>query len=266
MTVETRFVGSIPALYDRHLGPVLFEPYAKDLAQRVPQSAQRIVELACGTGRLTRHLLASLRPDGELIATDLNDPMIAVAREHTAKDPRLTWRQADMQALPFQDGAVDAVVCQYGLMFAPDKPLALREMKRVLKSGGIVLLNVWDHLAKNAATKCMHELVTATFPDDPPQFMLTPFSMPETHELERLATEAGFRGIRVDTVAVTGEAESAAHFATGLVRGNPLWNQLSERGVDAVAFEAKVTAELVRRFGDTPCKTPLSAHVLTAFA
>ena len=266
MTIETRFVGSIPELYDRHLGPVLFEGYARELAQRLPEGARRVLEVAAGTGRVTRQLLAVLPADGELLATDLNEPMNVESKKQTANDPRVSWRAADAQALPVPDASVDAVVCGFGLMFVPDRVGALREMKRVLVPGGIVLISTWNGLAENPASKVLHEMATAAFPDDPPVFMLTPFSMHDPHEHERLATEAGLRGIRVETVAKTGEAESAASLATGFVRGNPLWNQLSERGVDAPAFEARVTAELARRFGDRPCKTPLSAHVLTAFA
>lgn len=266
MTTETRFVGAIPEIYDRHLGPVLFEPYAIDLAQRLPHSARRVLEVAAGTGRVTRQLLRALPSDGQLIATDLNDPMIAVGRRLTGNDPRLSWQTADAQALPFPDGSVDAVVCQFGLMFMPDRVAALREMKRVLGSAGILLLSTWDDLARNPATKLLHELAAKLFPQDPPTFMKIPFSLPDPHELERLATEAGFRGIRIETVTKSGDAESAAHLAHGFVRGNPLALQIAERGLDTDAIEAQVAAALARAFGDKPCRTPLSAHVLTAFA
>lgn len=262
----TRFVGAIPELYDRHLGPVLFEPYAQDLALRVPPSAVRVLELAAGTGRVTRHLLAALPAGGQLAVTDLNEPMLAIARTRVGNDPRVTWQVADMQALPFPDKTVNAVVCQFGLMFVPDKMAALREMHRVLAPGGILLLSTWDALENNPATRVLHEFAHESFPNDPPTFMKTPFSMPEAHELERLATEAGYLGIRVETVEKLGVAESAAHLATGFVRGNPLWGQLVERGVNAEAFERTVAAKLAHAFGDTPCKTPMSAHVLTAFA
>ncbi|HEY5948367.1 MAG TPA: methyltransferase domain-containing protein [Kofleriaceae bacterium] len=261
----TRFAGSIPELYDRHLGPVLFEPYARDLAARLPRDARRVLEIAAGTGRVTRHLLASLPADGELVATDLNEPMLVEAKQRI-DDARVTWQAADAQALPFPDRRFDAVTCQFGLMFVPDKVLALREMRRVLRPGGTLLLSVWDTLELNPATLVLQKLVLETFPDDPPLFFKTPFSMTDATALEALAHEAGFSSVRVDTVGKRGDAESAASLATGLVRGNPLWNQLSERGVDATGFEAKVTAALVREFGDSPCSSPLSAHVLTAVA
>jgi ubiquinone/menaquinone biosynthesis C-methylase UbiE len=266
MGTEVRFVGSIPELYDRHMGPVLFEPYARDLARRLPSGARRVLELAAGTGRVTWHLLGALPPDGTLVATDLNEPMLEVAKKRIGTDPRVTYRQADMQEIPLADDSVDAIVCQFGLMFVPDKPRAMAQMRRVLAPGGVLLLSVWDELANNPATAAFQDLTMATFPDDPPMFMRTPFSMGDASELERLATGAGFKAVRVETVGTTGESESATHLATGLVRGNPLWNQLSERGVDGPAFEARVAAEMARRFGEKPCRSALSAHVLTAFA
>jgi ubiquinone/menaquinone biosynthesis C-methylase UbiE len=261
----TRFIGSIPENYDRYLGPVLFEPYAHDLAWRLPSDAKRVLELAAGTGRVTRQLLANLAADAELVATDLNEPMLAEAQRRIV-DPRVKWQTADAQALPFPDRSFDAVACQFGLMFMPDKLLALREMRRVLRPGGTLLLNVWDALELNSASMVLHALAFDSFPDDPPLFFKTPFSMTDAPVLEALAREAGFHTVRVDTVRKTGEAESAASLATGLVRGNPLWIQLMERGVNVPAFEAVVATALGREFGDSPCRSPLSAHVLTAVA
>ena len=261
----TAFVGSIPELYDRHLGPVLFEPYAIELAHRLPPGAARVLEIAAGTGRVSRQLLSALPAAGTLLATDLNEPMLARAAQ-LISDARVTWKGADAQALPVRDGEFDAVVCQFGLMFVPDKPLALREMRRVLKKGGTLLLDTWDTFERNEATKVLHELAFATFPDDPPLFMLTPFSLHDRDALRALVVDAGFARVEVETVPHTGVSESAADFAIGMVRGNPLWNQLVERGVDAPAFERAVSAALATRFGDRPCRSPLSAHVVTAIA
>lgn len=264
MSAVTRFVGPIPELYDRHLGPVLFEPYARDLAARLPHGTRRVLEIAAGTGRVTRHLAAALPGDGELIATDLNEPMLAEAQRRLAPDPRVCWQAADAQALPFPDGTFDVVACQFGLMFVPDKPLAIREMYRVLRAGGTLLLSTWDGLANNPATRALHELAFAEMPADPPTFMLTPFSMPDPVALHALVTASGFSSVRVDTVARIAEATSAADLATGFVRGNPLWHQLVERGVDAAAFQGRVEARLRDAFGDAPCRSALSAHVVTA--
>ncbi len=265
MSSVARFVGSIPELYDRHLGPVLFEPYARDLARRVPPGTRRLLEIAAGTGRATRHLLATLPDDGELVATDLNAPMIDIGRGHLS-DPRLSWQVADAEALALPDAGFDAVACQFGLMFVPDKARALREMRRVLRPGGVLLLSTWDTLARNPAMERFQELAFATRPADPPTFMRVPFSMHDPLALGALVAEAGFGDVRVETVERHGEATSAADLATGFARGNPLWAELVERGVDVVAFEATVAETLAVAFGAAPCFTPLSAHVVTAVA
>jgi len=256
----TAFLGSIPELYDRHLGPVFFEPYAIDLARRVPTSAQRVLEVASGTGRVTRQLAARF---GELVATDLNEAMLARARA-VVTDPRIEWRVADMQALPFADGSFDAVVCQFGLMFAPDKLLALRELRRVVRPGGVVMVSTWNDLAKNGAAQVAHEQALATFPADPPAFYLTPFSLFDRDAVCTLLDAAGFAEIRVETVDTMGSAVSAADLAIGLVEGNPIAIQLTERGIDVTAYRDRVAEALVTRFGDLPCRAPLSAHVFAA--
>lgn len=261
----TAFTGSIPALYDRHLGPALFEPYAIDLARRLPASAREVLEIAAGTGRVTRQLLATMAPDARLLATDLNPPMIERARTEL-HDPRVTWQVADAQQLPVPDASRDAIVCQFGLMFVPDKPLALREMRRALRTGGTLLLSTWNALERNPWSKRLHELVTAAMPADPPLFMLTPFSMPDPLALQSLVEGAGFAEVRLETVDLAGETSAAADLAIGMVRGNPLAGQLAERGIDAEAMVARVTEMLAREFGDMPCRAPLSAHVVTAIA
>lgn len=256
---HTAFVGSIPELYDRHLGPVFFEPYAIDLAGRLPASARRVLEVAAGTGRVTRHLAPKV---DELVVTDLNEAMLARARE-VVTDARVEWRAADMQALPFVDDSFDAVVGQFGLMFVPDKAAAIRELRRVVRPGGVVLLSTWNDVTKNGAALVAHEQALAAFPDNPPQFYLVPFSLPDARAVCGLFEADGF-AVEVDTVDVTGSAVSAADLAIGLVRGNPIALQLTERGLDMAGYEARVAEALVARFGDHPCRVPLSAHVFVA--
>jgi ubiquinone/menaquinone biosynthesis C-methylase UbiE len=246
--MSSAFVGSIPEYYDRHLGPVLFEPYAIDLARRLPASARRLLEVAAGTGRVTRHLLAALPADGELVATDLNAAMVEHARG-ILDDPRVTWRVADAQALPFDASAFDAVICQFGLMFVPDKLLALRELRRVLRPGGVALLSTWNALEHNGATHVAHSVALETFSSDPPLFYLTPFSLPDPLAVRELAIAAGFTDVRFETVPAVATSVSATHLAAGLVRGNPISGQLAERGLDAVAYERRIADTLAVRFG-----------------
>lgn len=146
MTAETaRFVGDIPAQYARGLGPVIFEDYAADIARRTAVNAPRaVLETAAGTGIVTRKLRDALGADALLTATDLNEPMLDVARQKFRAGEQVTFQAVDAMALPFPDNAYDAIVCQFGLMFFPDKDAAHREARRVLKEGGRYLFSVWD--------------------------------------------------------------------------------------------------------------------------
>lgn len=260
--MATPFSGSVPAAYDRYLGPVLFEPHARDLASRLA-GERDVLELAAGTGRLTRQLLARLGDRATVIATDLDDAMLAEARRAIA-DPRVTWEVADATDLPYPDARFDAVACQFGLMFFPDQARALREARRVLRPRGRLLLTTWNAIVTCAAQHLVHRLALEAYPDDPPRFLEVPFSLCDPAALVALVSGAGFAEVRLSTVAAVAEAPSATELATGLVRGTPLWHQLVARGVDAASFEARVRAELIARFGDAPCRSPLSAHAIEA--
>ncbi len=260
---DSAFVGSVPDLYETHLAPAVMEPLARDLAARLPARARRVIEVAAGTGRLTRQLVARLPADGTLVATDLNAEMIAVGGR--AADARVTWQVADAQALPFPDGEADVVACQLGLMFVPDKPCALREMRRVLRPGGTLLLNVMAPASESPWIVATQEVLVELFPGDPPQFYLVPFSMSDRTALEALIAGAGFR-VTVETVRIESESPTAAGFARGLIRGNPVVHQIAARGGDVTVLEARVAERLASRLGDRPVRVPLAAHVVTALA
>ncbi len=265
-TRHTEFTGSIPALYHRGLGSFLFERYAPDLAGRIPtHDGVRVLETACGTGIVTRYLLEKLPPSGRLCATDLNPPMLDFAQTQVPADARLEWRTADAQALPFADGSFDAYVMQFGIMFVPDKPLAMREAKRVLKPGGRLIYNTWDSFARNAFSRITHYRIAQLFPNDPPTFYATPFGDPDP-EVHRARVEAaGFRDVRVEGVAAEGVIGSAEELAVGLVKGNPVFmTELDAATVDAVV--QRVAEALRGELGDHPLRCPLHAWVVTATA
>ena len=164
MDADRVFQGSIPALYDQHLGPLIFVPYADDLASRLADMQHgRILETAAGTGMVTRALVSSLPESVSIMATDLNQPMLDHASSQLPST-RVTWRQADAQHLPFLDGEFDAVVCQFGVMFFPDKPRAFSEAYRVLKPGGRFLFNVWDRIEENEFSDIVVKSVATLFP------------------------------------------------------------------------------------------------------
>jgi ubiquinone/menaquinone biosynthesis C-methylase UbiE len=260
------FVGSVPRNYDRYLGPLFFHGFADDLVARLPvKPGIRVLETACGTGIVTERLARRLTGQGTLVATDLNEPMLAHAQTKTIGGARVEWRQADATALPFEDGSFDAVVCQFGLMFYPDKAAGVREAWRVLRAGGSYVFNVWDAIAHNAVARITHETVARFFPSDPPQFYTVPFSLYETAQVSDWLTAAGFE--RVAPVAVTqvGTSPSAADAATGLIEGNPIGAAITQRRADALPeVKAAVTRALAEELGERPLRCPLRAFVFSA--
>ena len=260
------FVGAIPPNYDRYLGPIFFQQYADDLATRLPATlGLRILETACGTGIVTERLLARLDGHGTVVATDLNDAMLAHARARTGERPDLEWQRADATALPFPAGSFDAVVCQFGLMFFPDKAAGIREAFRVLRPGGRYLFNVWDAIEHNSIARITHQTVAAFFPSDPPQFYRVPFGFHDGAVISRLLEDAGFEAITSEVVEKVGASPSAEDAARGLIDGNPISAEIMHRRPDALEdIKRAVAANIARELGDHPVRCPLRALVFAA--
>jgi len=267
-TGHAQFTAAIPAAYDRYLGPVIFEPYARDIAQRVKRHApKRILETACGSGILTRRLLEVLSPDAGLTATDLNPAMLDHARAAIGEDSRVSWEVADMCDLNFESGSFDAVVCQFGVMFAPDKAAAFREAQRVLLSDGRFLFNVWDAIDKNRFAKIANETIMGFFPADPPTFYQTPFGFHDPKVIRKMLEAAGFKGINDVVVSTRSQAANAEDFARGLVEGNPVVNEIQARGGASADEVVKELAErIAKQLGGRPVPVHLQAIVFEAQA
>ncbi|MBM4258919.1 MAG: class I SAM-dependent methyltransferase [Deltaproteobacteria bacterium] len=260
------FSGSIPQLYDRYLGPVLFEPYAIDLARRVAaHGAGPVLEMACGTGIVTRQLRAHLSPSVKIIATDLSQPMLDYAQVKLGTLQNVDWQQADIAALPFPDTSFPTVVCQFGLMFVPDKQAAFREARRVLSKGGLFAFNVWDTIATNPFVDISHKTLARLFPADPPQFF-TPFIFNDHHVLRQLLTTNGFANVQLETVTFPAHSESAKALATGFLQGSPLSAALQDRGASLDAITDAVAQDLAQHGGAAPFRSTLQAVVVTAQA
>jgi ubiquinone/menaquinone biosynthesis C-methylase UbiE len=264
---DSAFAGSIPALYDRCLGPLLFEPYALDLAERVAAfSPARILETAAGTGIVTAHLAGRLQA-AQIVATDLNQAMLDVAAARSGNEA-VTFQTVDAQSLPFDDQSFDAVVTQFGVMFFPDRIGAYREARRVLRPGGHFFFNVWDRLEENPASLAVAEAVASLFPDDPPAFLRrTPFGYHDIARIEADLESAGFSSIEVETVAKRSLAADPVEAATGLCMGSPLRSEIEARDPSRLedAVEA-ATSRLAPFIGPDGLDAPMSAHVVTATA
>jgi ubiquinone/menaquinone biosynthesis C-methylase UbiE len=265
-TVDAVFSGSIPALYDKYLGPLIFEPYAQDLATRLSAlNAERVLETAAGTGIVTRAMVRSLAPGVSIIATDLNQPMLDHAADQISSG-RVSWQKADAQALPFPDGAFDAVVCQFGVMFFPDKQKAYREARRVLKPGGHFIFNVWDRIEYNEFADLVTAAVADMFATDPPRFLArTPHGYHQQQSVIAEVRSAGFTNVAVETLTRRSLAPTCRDPAIGYCQGTPLRNEIEARDANRLAEATETAAERISaRFGKGPVDGRIQAHVFTA--
>jgi SAM-dependent methyltransferase len=259
------FVGSVPELYDRHMGPVFFTPYAADLAARVDPARLPLFELASGTGRLTAALLDSIG-GAPVTALDLNFGMQRVARSRIS-NRRARWVTGDALSLPFNDRSFAQAVCQFGVMFFPDKTRAAAEMKRVPTQGGAFLFNVWDSLELNPLARVARDVLGRFFPVDPPTFFQVPFGYFDRDRIRRDLRDGGFASAEIETVDLRGRCESARHIAIGLVQGSPLVGAIQERGTASPAAITDAVADaLERQFGSGSFEAPMRALVVRAIA
>jgi SAM-dependent methyltransferase len=263
--IDTIFNGSIPRLYETHLVPLIFEPYAADLAQRLAaKPPARVLEIAAGTGVVTRALSAALPESVAVVATDLNQPMLDEAAALGTARP-VEWRRADAMQLPFQDATFDAVVCQFGVMFFTDKQKAFAEAHRVLKPGGVWLFNVWDRIEENEFADIVTSALESLFPDDPPRFLArTPHGYYDRATIERDLASGGFSARpQVATVAARSRAESARIPAMAYCQGTPLRNEIEARDAARLGEATAVAADAIaRRFGRGAVDGKIQAHVV----
>ena len=263
---QADFSGDIPLNYDRGLGPILFAGYAADVANRVASSGagSRVLETAAGSGIVTRALRDALPTYAHLTATDLNPDMLAIAREKFRAGETVAFQQADATALPFPDGSFDTMICQFGVMFFPDKDQGHREAHRVLASGGRYLFSVWDAHRHNAFGRITHEVIGSFFPDDPPRFYEVPFGYHLIDPIKELLLAAGFGRIDVSVVRRDSVVTDFATFAGGCVFGNPVFDQIRQRGAKPSEVHEAVAAAMREEFGGEPAVVPLQAIMFEA--
>jgi len=260
------FGGSIPLLYETHLVPLIFEPYARDLARTLAARAlSNVLEVAAGTGVVTRALDATLPDHVAITATDLNQPMLDQAATVGTKRT-VQWQQADAMQLPFHDGTFDAVVCQFGVMFFPDRRQAYAQAHRVLRSGGLFIFNVWDRIEENEFADTVTRALEQVFPADPPRFLArTPHGYHDHPLIARELVQAGFDSTKIDitTIAARSRAVSARIPAIAYCQGTPLRNELEARDPARLGEATDIAAEaIVRRFGHGAVDGKIQAHVV----
>ena len=265
-TKDKVFSGSIPKLYEEYLVPLIFQSYADDLAQRLAsRSPAHVLEIAAGTGVVTRAMSAALNSDTQIIATDLNQAMLdqaaAVGTKHSVE-----WRQADASELPFVDESFDAVVCQFGVMFFPDKIKAFSEARRVLKPGGVFIFSVWDHISENEFSDIITNTLERLFPDDPPRFLArTPHGYHDISTIKRDLVLGGFTiPLEIDTVASRSCAKSPREPAIAYIQGTPLRNEIEARDASRLNEATDAAAEAIaQRYGPGEVNGRIQGKVVT---
>jgi SAM-dependent methyltransferase len=246
--------------------PLIFGPYALDLAQRAARChPSRLLEIAAGTGVVTRALATALPADVDIVATDLNQPMLDQAAAIGTSRP-IEWRQADATRLPFPDRSFDLVTCQFGVMFFPDKVRAYSEVARVLRPGGTFLFNVWDRIEQNELAECVNRALEALFPDDPPRFLAR---VPHGHwDVAAIAADLVRAGLRrppeVTTLAARSRADSPRSAAIAFCQGTPVRGMLEARGAECLAEATDAAAhEIAARFGNEMVDAKMQAHIIS---
>lgn len=264
--IDKVFGGSIPKFYDTHMVPLIFEPYAADLVHRLgSRSLSRVLEIAAGTGVVTRALASALDENVSVVATDLNQAMLDHASAVGTKRA-VEWRQADAMQLPFGDATFDAVVCQFGVMFFPDKSKAFSEARRVLKPGGVFVFNVWDRITENEFADVVTTALVSLFPKDPPRFLArTPHGYHDHRVIERDLANGGFcNAPRIDTLAARSRASSFRIPAIAYCQGTPLRNEIETRDPARLGDATDIAAEAIaRQFGRGVVDGKIQAHIVT---
>jgi ubiquinone/menaquinone biosynthesis C-methylase UbiE len=261
------FAGSVPEIYERFMVPLLFESYALDLAERMAKTKpQDVLETAAGTGVLTRAIASRMPVHARIVATDLNQPMLDRAKAHLSHDGRIAWRQADALALPFADQIFDAVACQFGAMFFPDKPLGYKEARRVLRPGGHFFANVWDRISENEFADVVTEALAILFQSDPPRFMARgPHGYHDVEQIRRDLNAAGFENVSLEAVEGKSKAASPRDAAFAYCQGTPLRNEIEARDASKLEQATQIATEaLAQRFGTGAIEGRIRAFVISA--
>jgi len=263
------FAGSVPKIYDEYLVPLIFEAFASDLAHRTAATAPKsVLETAAGSGVVTRALAPKLARDAEFVVTDLNQAMLDVAAARQGPDERIVWRQANAMELPFDDRRFDAVCCQFGVMFFPDRVAGYREARRVLRPGGRFLFNAWDRIEENEFAKIATDAAVEFFPDDPPLFLArTPHGYNDVARIRADLEAAGFDDIDIVAIDEISSAPSPEHPAIAYIQGTPLRGEIEARDAGKLDAITKRTAErIAERFGSGPVSGKIRGFVAVATA
>lgn len=264
---DKNFTGSIPEFYDTYLVPLIFEEFADDLATRVLiEKPESILEIAAGSGVVPRAMADKIGKNVKYTITDLNQEMLDHAKTKQPENANITWQQADAMQLPFEDSSFDAIICQFGFMFFPDKVAAMKEVRRVLKPNGEFIFNVWDCIENNVFADLVTQAACRTFPDEQLRFLeRTPYGYYDNDAIRLTLQDADFQNIIIQDKLAISSAPSAFNAAKAFCHGTPLRNELEAISDDALNEVTEVAARLIKEFyGESQVAAQIQGFIITA--
>ncbi len=260
------FEKTIPGVYERYLGPYLYEPYAVYVTRKIKDKPKHVLEIGAGTGRLTNHLSKKIGLDAKLIAIDINPAMLDIAKQKV-NEPNVEFQVADAQNLPFPDNSFDFVVCQFGFMFLPEKQKGFNEAWRVLKPGGQFVFVTWDKAENNITLHISQQTILHFLKATPPPFFGRAYSsMNNPDELRSYATVAGFENVIVQKITLEGQSPTAMDAAIGFVEGNAIIHEILKEGPELLqTIETTIVAKINEQVSKDPVRSELNAWFGEAF-
>ena len=263
--INISYKEAIPGKYEQYLGPYLYEPYALFTKARIKGSPKTVLELAAGTGRVTRHIAEKIGEDAKVIATDINANMLDIAKKQLNAQ-NIEFLVADSQDLPFPDNSFDCVICQFGFMFLPDKQKGFNEAWRVLKPGGQFIFVTWDKSENNITHFISQQTVIHNLKETPPPFYARPYAMNDPIELQNYLTVAGFLNPSIEKVTLFGECPTAMDAAIGFVEGNSIVHEILKDGMELLnSIKAEIVEKINSKVSMDPVRSELNAWMGEAF-
>lgn len=252
------FEKSIPEVYEKYLGPYLYEPYSLYVTTRIKGNPKQVLEIGVGSGRLTNHIVKKLGGSAKITALDINPNMIDVAKQKV-KAAKLEFVVGDAQALPFPDNSFDFVICQFGFMFLPDKQKGFNEAWRVLKPGGQFIFVTWDKAENNITLHISQQTILQFLKVPPPPYFGKAYSaMNDPNQLLLYTKVAGFENATIEKVTLKGNCSSAMDAAIGFVEGNSIIKEILKEGPELLQT---IENTIVSRINEQVCKDPICSEL-----